>query len=142
MGGSMNKNFLVSWVIVFVVWMVLSFAVHGVWLGETYAGMTSIMRPEEQQMGLFHFMLLAHVLMAGAFAWIYQRGCEDKPWLQQGVRFGVAIALLAPVPTYMIYYTVQQMPGALAVQQIVGDSVTVVALGVLVAFLSRSKATG
>lgn len=73
----MNKNFLVAWVVVFVVWMALSFAVHGVWLGETYADMTNIFRPEEEQMALFHFMLLAHVIMAGAFVWIYQRAQAD-----------------------------------------------------------------
>ncbi len=133
------KNFLVSWVVVFVVWMVGSFLVHGVMLGETYAGMTNMMRPEEEQMGLFHFMLLAHILMAGAFVWIYQRGHVDKPWLPQGVRFGIAVALLAPVPTYMIYYTVQQMTGALAVQQIVGDSLVLLVVGILVAFLTRNK---
>ena len=138
----MNKSFLVSWVVVFVVWMGLSFAVHGAWLGDSYAGMTNIFRSEEEQMALFHYMLLAHVLMAGAFVWIYQRGQEDKPWLQQGLRFGIAVALLAPIPTYMIYYTVQQIPGALAHNQIVGDSITVIVLGILVAFLSRGKATG
>jgi len=137
----MNKNFLVSWVIVFVVWMAGSFVVHGLWLGETYAGMTHMMRPEEQQMDLFHFMLLAHVIMAAAFVWIYQRGHENKPWLQQGVRFGLAIALLAPVPMYTIYYTVQKMSGVLAIQQIIGDSVILIVLGILMAFLSRTKST-
>jgi len=136
----MNKNFLISWVVVFVVWMAGSFLVHGVWLGETYAAMTNISRPEEEQMGLFHFMLLAHVLMAGAFVWIYQRGKESKPWLQQGVRFGIAIALFAPIPTFMIYYTVQQTPGMLAVQQIIGDSILVVVVAIVVAFLNRSPA--
>ena len=136
----MNRNFLVSWAIVFVVWMAASYLVHGVWLGDTYAEMTNIFRPEEEQMGLFHYMLIAHVVMAGAFVWIYQRGQEDKPWLHQGVRFGVAIALLAPIPTYMIYYTVQQMPGELAHYQIIGDSLTVIALGILVAFISRNRA--
>lgn len=102
----MNRSFLVSWVVVFFVWMALSFAVHSAWLGDSYAAMTNIFRPEEEQMALCHFMLLAHVLMAGAFVWIYQRGQEDKPWLQQGIRFGIAVALLAPIPTYMIYYTV------------------------------------
>lgn len=136
----MNKNFLISWVVVFVVWMAGSFLVHGVWLGETYASMTNMSRPEEEQMGLFHFMLLAHVLMAGAFVWIYQRGTEDKPWLQQGLRFGIAIALFAPIPTFMIYYTVQQTPGMLAVQQIVGDSVLVVIVALVAAFLNRDAA--
>ncbi len=135
----MNTNFLFCWAVVFVVWMAASFLVHGVWLAGTYAEMTNIFRPDDEQMGLFHYMLIAHVLMAGAFVWIYQRGQEEKPWLQQGIRFGIAIALLAPIPTYMIYYTVQQMPGALAHNQIVGDSVTVIVVGVVAAFLSRNR---
>jgi len=82
--------------------------------------------------------LLAHVLMAGAFVWIYERGKEDKPWMQQGLRFGIAIALLAPIPTFMIYYTVQQTPGMLAVQQSIGDSLLVIVVALVTAFLGRS----
>jgi len=134
----MNKKFLISWVVVFVVWMVGGMLVHGVWLGETYEAMTNMMRPMDEQEGLMHFMLIAHALMAAAFVWIYQRGQEDKPWMAQGLRFGVAIALLAPIPTFMIYYTVQQTPGMLAVQQSIGDSIVVVVLGLLVAFLNKA----
>ncbi len=134
----MNKKFVISWVAVFVVWMVGGMLVHGIWLGETYEAMTNMMRPMDEQEGLMHFMLIAHALMAAAFVWIYQRGQEDKPWMAQGLRFGVAIALLAPIPTFMIYYTVQQTPGMLAVQQSIGDSITVVILGVLVAFLNKA----
>lgn len=134
----MNKKFLISWVAVFIVWMVASFLVHGLWLQESYAALTNMMRPEAEAQGLFHFMLLAHVLMAGAFVWIYQRGQENKPWMEQGLRYGVAIALLAPIPTFMIYYTVQQTPGMLAVQQSIGDSIVVVVLGLLVAFLNKA----
>ena len=133
----MSKIFLISWVVVFVVWMAGSFLVHGMWLGDTYAAMTNMSRPEEEQMGLFHFMLLAHVLMAGVFVWIYQRGKENKPWAQQGLRFGIAIALFTPMPRYMIYYTVQQTPGTLAVQQIIGDSAVIVIVALIVAFLNR-----
>ncbi len=134
----MNKKFLISWVAVFVVWMVGGMLVHGIWLGETYEAMTNMMRPMDEQEGLMHFMLIAHALMAAAFVWIYQRGQEDKPWMAQGLRFGVAIALLAPIPTFMIYYTVQQTPGMLAVQQSIGDSIVVVVVGLLVAFLNKT----
>ena len=50
----------------------------------------------------------------------------------------IAIALLAVVPTYMIYYVVQPMPGNLAIQQIIGDSILLLILGVVVAALNRS----
>lgn len=136
----MNRKFLISWVAVFVVWMVGSFLVHGLWLAPTYEGMTNMMRPMEEQEAMMHFMLIAHIMMAGAFVWIYERGNEDKPWVQQGLRFGIAIAVLAPIPTFMIYYTVQQTPGMLAVQQSIGDSVVVIAVALVAAFLSRSNA--
>lgn len=136
----MNKSFLISWVVVFVVWMSGSFAVHGAWLSDVYATMPYMMRTEEDSMALFHFMLLAHVLMAGAFVWIYQRGVEDKSWIEQGLRFGVAVAILAPIPTYMIYYTVQIMPGELAVRQIIGDVIVVIVCALVAAFLNRNAA--
>lgn len=134
----MNNKFLISWAVVFVVWLAGSFAIHGAWLGELYARLPNLYRTESDTQQLFHLMLIAHVIMAGAFVWIYQRGAEDKPWIAQGVRFGVAIALLAIVPTYIIYYVVQPMPGNLAIQQIIGDGILVLILGVIVAFLNKS----
>jgi len=136
----MNIKFLISFVAAFVVWMVGSFAVHGTWLAEIYAGMTNMMRPDEEQMGLIHFMLLAHVFLAAAFVWIYQRGNEEKPWLAQGVRFGLAIALVSVIPMFMIYYVVQQTPGDLAVRQIIGDTAVLIVVGIVTAFLNRSGA--
>lgn len=88
-------------------------------------------------MELFHLMVIAHVLLAGGFVWIYQRGTEAKPWLAQGVRYGLAIAVLAPIPTYLIYYVVQPMPGDLVVRQIIGETVLCVVLGIIVAFLNK-----
>jgi hypothetical protein len=61
--------------------------------------------------------------------------------LAQGVRFGVAIALLTIVPTYMIYFVVQPMPGDVVVKQIIFDSVLTVILGTIVAWLYRDTAT-
>ncbi len=136
----MNKNFLISWVIIFVVWMAGGFVVHGVLLGADYAALTNIMRPEAEQQSYFHWMLLAHAIMAGAFVWIYNRGTEDKPWMQQGIRFGIAVALLGAVPIYMIYYVVQPTAGMIAVKQSIFDSILLVILGIVVAFLNKPQA--
>ncbi len=35
----------------------------------------------------------------------------DKPFLGQGLRFGIAIAILMTIPVYLIYYAVQPWPG-------------------------------
>jgi hypothetical protein len=136
----MNKKFLISWVVIFVVWFVGSFVVHGLLLNADYSMLPNLMRSEAEAQSLFHFMALAHVLMSGAFVWIYARGNEDKPWIQQGIRYGIAIALLSAVPTYMIYYVVQPSPGMLAVKQSIFDGALLVILGIVVAFLNKPQA--
>ena len=134
----MNKKFFIAWVVVFIVWMVGSFIVHGTLLKADYAKLPNLFRPETDAQNYLPFMLLAHVIMSGALVWIYARGAEAKPWLPQGLRFGVVIALLTIVPTYMIYYAVQPMPGMHVVKQIVFDGVLMLVLGAVVAFWYRS----
>ncbi len=136
----MNKKLFIAWSVVFVAWMAGSFVVHGVLLHDDYAQLPNLMRAEADAQRYFPLMILAHVIMAGAFVWIYARGEEAKPWLAQGARFGVAVALLAIVPTYMIYYVVQPMPGSLVVKQIVFDGVLVIILGLIAAFIYRRPA--
>jgi len=136
----MNRRFFIGWVVVFVAWMMGSFVVHGVLLREDYAQLSGLFRPEAESQKYFPLMILAHVIMAGALVWIYARGVEVKSWLAQGVRFGMAVSLLAVVPTYTIYYVVQPMPGLLVAKQIVFDAILVVLLGVIVAFLYRQPA--
>lgn len=133
----MNKKFFVAWLAIFVAWMAGSFVVHGTLLRADYLQLPLLFRPEAESQQYFPLMILAHVIMAGAFVWIYARGVEAGPWVGQGMRFGLAIALLGVVPTYMIYYVVQPMPGALAVKQMVFDGVLVVLLGVIAASLIR-----
>ena len=133
----MNKRFVTAWVVVFIAWMAGSFLVHGVLLHDDYMTLPNLFRPEEEAQQYFPLMLLAHVILAGAFVWIYSRGVEDAPWMGQGIRFGLAVALLTVVPTYIIYHVVQPMPGNIAVKQIVFDGILLVGLGVLVAFLHR-----
>ena len=138
----MDKRFFISWLALFVAWMAGSFVVHGTMLAADYAKLGSLFRPPAQAQQYFPFMLLAHVIVAGAFTWIYARGVQNKPWVGQGLRFGVAVALLTAIPTYLIYYAVQPMPGAMVVQQIVYDGVLIVLLGLLVAWLYRERAAG
>ena len=136
----MNKSFFIAWIVLFVVWMAGSFVVHGVLLRSDYMQLTNLFRPEVDQQKYFPLMILAHVLLSGAFVWIYARGVEAKPWMAQGVRFGVAVALLTIVPTYLIYFVVQPMPGGVVIKQIIFDGVLVVILGTIVAWLYRGAA--
>ena len=134
----MEKRFWITWLVVFVAWFLGSFVVHGVLLHPNYVALKQLFRPEDQAQQYMPLMVLAHVIMAGAFTWIYSRGREAKPWLAQGVRYGIAVALLGVVPTYMIYYVVQPMPPGTVIKQIVFDGTLVVLLGIIVAWMYRS----
>ena len=135
----MNKKFLGTWVVVFVLWMVGSFIVHGTLLHNDYAALSNMFRSEADAQQHFPLMIVAHVVLAGAFTWIYMRGHEAKPWLPQGLRFGFAVALLTVIPTYTIYYVVQPMPGMTVVKQIVFDSIVLLVLGGAAAFMNRGQ---
>ncbi|MSQ05924.1 MAG: hypothetical protein EXR54_03075 [Dehalococcoidia bacterium] len=131
------KKLLLTWVVVFIAWQAGNFIIHGLLLSGDYAQLSALMRTEAESMKYLPWEVLAHVIMAGAFAWIYSHGVTATPWLPQGLRFGVAAALLATVPQYLIYYAVQPLPGILVVKQITHEGVLVVLLGVLAAFLYR-----
>ncbi len=133
----MSKKFISAWFVVFIVWFFGSFVVHGMLLRSDYMQLTGLFRTEGDQQRYFPLMILAHVSLSGAFVWIYARGAEAKPWLAQGVRFGIAVALLTAVPTYMIYFVVQPMPAEVALKQIVCDGALTVVLGTIAAWLFR-----
>jgi len=133
----MSKKFLIAWIVLFVAWFLGSFVVHGVVLSSDYMQLTNLFRAEADARRYFPLMIVAHLLLSGAFVWIYSRGAEAKPWMAQGVRFGLAVALLTVVPTYMIYFVVQPMPGDVVIKQIVCDGVLTIILGVIVAWLYR-----
>ena len=131
----MNRRLMLAWLVVFVAWMFGSFLVHGTLLYADYSQHTGVFRPEADAQRLFPLMVLAHVMLAGALVWIYSRGIEAGPWLPQGLRFGLAVAFLGVIPTYVIYYVVQPLSSALVVKQIAFDTILILLLGALTAFL-------
>lgn len=133
----MGKKFWISGIAAVIVTMVLGMLVHGVWLGEDYKAL-KFMRSEEEQMGFMPFMILAHVFLGFAAAWIYRKGMTaGAAWLGQGVRFGIAMACVMSVPMFLIYYAVYPMPGMLVVKQIIGDTVCWLITGIVIAFINK-----
>jgi len=135
----MNKKFLIAWAVLFVAWFLGSFVVHGVLLRADYMQLTGLFRADMDQQKYFPVMILAHLLLSGAFVWIYARGVQSRPWVGQGLRFGIAVALLTSVPTYLIYFAVQPMPSGVVIKQIVFDGILLLILGLIVAWLYRGS---
>lgn len=135
----MNKRFLVSVVVLFVASMACGFLVHGTLLAGEYTKLANagVYRTPEQAQPLMVFMLVANLAYSIGLTWIYRMGRDNRPWIGQGLRFGLAVATLTTIPTYLIYYVVTPMPSDVVAQQIVLDLIVNVALGMLTAFINR-----
>jgi hypothetical protein len=132
----MTRKCIISAVVMFVMAWGLSFVIHGWLLGADYAA-TPGMRPPAEAQRIIYWLILAQAIFGTAFAWVYYQGKEDKPWLMQGIRFGLAVACLTVIPTYLIYHVVTPIAFAVAIKQIVYDTIRVVLMGLVVAWINR-----
>lgn len=133
----MKGKFWTSFAAMFVMSFALGFLVHGFLLADDYARLPNLMRTQEAAAAMFPYMIAAHVLIAAGFTWIYLKGREDKPWLAQGVRFGIAVAVLMTIPLYLIYFAVMPFPSDLVAQQVVFDTIGMVLMGIVIAWINR-----
>jgi drug/metabolite transporter (DMT)-like permease len=106
-------------------------------LGPEYMKVAQLFRAPGDAQQYFPFMIAAHIVMAIGWTWVYRIGRENRPWLGQGVRFGLAIAVLCTIPTYLVYFAVQPLPSDLVAMQITLDTIGSVILGIVVAAMNR-----
>src|SRR5258708_37507634 len=134
----MNLRFLLSVVVIFVLLVVFGFVVHGLLLAKDYAPITpGIMRDGSDGLKHMPYLIVAQLLYAIAFVWIYRRGKEDKSVIVQGLRYGLAMAALTVVAKFLIYYAVEPLALTLVLKQIVFDSIMTLILGVVLAALNK-----
>ena len=134
----MGGRFWISVVVIFVVSMLIGGTVHGFLLKGDYAQVPNLMRTEADAQAHFGWMILAHVFMAAGLTWIYRKGREaGKPPIGQGLRFGLAVAIMVCIPMYLIYYAVQPWPEAIVARQIAYDFVGMLLTGVVLGLVNQ-----
>lgn len=137
----MNRQFLVSGVVVSIVALLFGGIVHAWLLAGDYAALGNLMRPQDEQMQYFQYNILAHVILGFALTWIYRQGMQvAKPVIAQGLRFGFAVSCVMVIPIFLIYFAVQPLPVALVAKQIIFDTIATTLLGVVIALLNRPPA--
>lgn len=138
----MDKKFWISGIVAAVLFYGLGFVVHGVLLHDDYAMLPNLFRPKDEAMRHMVFMILANLIMGFSFAWIYRQGVAiGASWVQQGIRYGIAVSLLTAVSWYLIYYAVQPMPGMVVVKQIIFESIAIVIIAIVVALINKPADT-
>jgi hypothetical protein len=132
----MNRfRLILTIIVVFVVTNLFGFFIHGIWLRADYLLVTSLYRPEGEEKVLF--IILGYLAFAVGSVLVYARGVENKPWLGQGVRFGILMWLILTVPSFFIAYAVQPIPAVLMAKQVLTEGVGKIVIGIITAVLYR-----
>ena len=127
------KKLVLAIVAAYIVLMLTNYLVHGVWLMSDYAAIPASHRSPEGIMHRFWAMAVGQFFFAAFFTYIYTRGAEKKPWIVQGIRYGILIAFLTVIPTALTEYVVYIVPYQLAIKWIVAGGMQIVILGLIVA---------
>lgn len=138
----MDKRFWICGIVVSVAALLLDFLIHGVLLQPDYTALVphGLFRGPEDANAYLPYMVAAHLLIGFGLTWLYRKGMEPgRPVLGQGLRFGAAVAVMATIPGYLIYYAVQPLPPGLVHKQMIFGTVAMLLLGMLLAWLSPAR---
>jgi hypothetical protein len=135
------KRYGIGVVTSYIVLMLLGFLLHGKLLAPVYkTAAPGLLRSDPEFMARFHFLALGYLVFALAAVWIYAYGVENKPWPAQGVRYGIALWVLASLMPTMVGYAIQPWPGDILVKGSAADLVMMVVAGVTIAAVYRKSA--
>jgi hypothetical protein len=134
-----NKTFWIGFIVVYIVWQVIGFGVHGVLLGDTYRAMAEVFRPEAVMNSMMWMMFLSSALYLLLFCYIFTKGYEGKG-VGEGLRFGLLMGLFMSIPMALDQYVVYPLTTNLAVIWFVTGVVSFMIAGAIFAGIYKPDA--
>jgi hypothetical protein len=134
------KKLVIAMVICYVVLLGTNYLIHSVWLMSDYAATPDSWRPLPDMAQKMWVMFVGQALFAALFCYIYSRGAEAKPWLSQGIRYGILITLFTVIPYALGEYTVYKVPHMLAVKWMIAGCIQMIILGLIAAGICQKQA--
>jgi hypothetical protein len=131
----MSTRTIIAIVVVFVLSCAFGTLIHAILLHDDYASVASLYRAAKD--ASVPLIFVGYLSFAIGSVWMYSHGVEDRPWLGQGVRFGVAVWLVLAVPSFLIAYATQPLPESLLWKQLAFEFVNKIVLGIVTAGIIR-----
>jgi hypothetical protein len=131
-----TKKTILAFVTILVLTALANFLIHAVLLHGVYQENANLMRSPQDGQAHAPFLLVGFLFFAVAFVWLYPHAGNGGAWPRHGLRYGVAVWLLASVSRYVIYYAIQPWPINTVVLQIVYEFVMMLVLGEALAFVA------
>ncbi len=125
----MMKRSIISVIVIFIVWSVLDFVIHGILLQSIYEATASLWRPmEEMNMPVMTFVTFAYSV---CFVVIYGYFINKKSLLT-GIKFGGILGLAVGISMGFGSYSYMPIPISLAWSWFAGTLIEHIAAGALV----------
>ncbi|MDO8302332.1 MAG: hypothetical protein Q7T18_03730 [Sedimentisphaerales bacterium] len=132
----MLKKYLLSVVIVFVLWSVLDFVIHGVILSSAYQATAQLWRPmPEMKMGLMRFVTL---IIAAIFVGTYTLLVNPKS-VKTGVFYGLLMGLISGVSMGVGSYGFMPITVQIAVVWFLGSFIQMTLAGLCIGTIIKSS---
>jgi hypothetical protein len=113
------------------------YLIHKVWMRQDYIDTAGLWRDDPDMNRRMWATLLGTVLYLIGLVIIYSRGVEKKPWVLQGIRFGILITIINIVYTSLASWTVIPIPHMMIVKWILGEGSLCVILSIFIAGLMQ-----
>ena len=133
------KKLVLAMIICYVVLIGTNYLIHQVWLMSDYLATPDSWRPLPDVMHKMWVMFVGQAFFAAMFCYIYSRGAEAKPWLAQGIRYGILITLFVVIPSALGEYTVFNVHHMLAVKWMIAGCAQMILLGLIVAGICQKR---
>ena len=123
----------------FVLLSLGGFLIHNVWLMQDYRAHSELWRTQDAMLHRVLHIYIANLIFSIAAVLIYVRGVEAKPWVGQGIRFGILLALVSVIPNSLVEYVVYPLPHELVLKWIIGGGLLTIVVGLVIAAICQPK---
>lgn len=134
----MNSKLWRSFVVIFVVWIVLDVVVHSAILGTAYQSeeMMKVWRPD--MMGKMYITYINTFVMAFFFTLIYSKWYK-RGTITEGVQYGVYIGFLMATPMAYSSYAMFPIPYSIAMQWFIYGMIHYIVVGIVASLMFGKK---
>jgi hypothetical protein len=123
----------------FILLSVGGYLIHSVWLAQDYVQHSDLWRTQDAMMHRLWSIYIANLIFSIGAVLIYVRGAESKPWVGQGIRFGILLALVTVIPNSLVEYFVYPLPHQLVLKWIIAGSPLTIIVGLAIAAICQPK---
>jgi len=128
----MGSKFWLAVIVVFIVFAILQFVVHGGILSKLYMENSHLFKDAAVQKKMIFWHLISQLIFAFLFCFIYSKGFEpNKGFAGQGFRYGIYLGLIVCLPLAITHYAVLAAPGKMLALQGILNFITVVIVGII-----------